>query len=270
MQVKDIMVKDLFFIDKDDMVSHAIDLMVKKRVSRLLVVDKGKLVGIITEKDMVDRLGSSKMRSLQASSVHVSGVMSDNPITVTPQTDIVDAAKIMIDKQISSLPVVEKGELLGVITKSTMTRLCLRVDDIFVGQIMTKFPITTTPFDRIVNVRRNMLERNISSLPVLENGELVGILTEGQIALYLAQFRESVPGKHQEERIRHVEVNEIMQKDPPILHPDNKVSEAADLMRKERVKSIPVINYEERLVGILTKTDLTRIVANKFALEKKQ
>jgi CBS domain-containing protein len=57
-----------------------------------------------------------------------------------------------------------------------------------------------------------------------------------------------------------------MQKDPPNLHPDKKVSYAADLMRKERVKSIPVINYEERLNGILTKTDLTRFVANKFTV----
>ncbi len=269
MQVKDIMVKDLFVVDKDDMVSYAIELMEKKHVSRLLVVDKGKLVGVITEKDIVDRLGSSKMRSLQASSIHVSGVMSDNPVTVTPQTDVVEAAKIMINKQISSLPVVEKGGLMGVITKSTMARLCLRIDDIFVGQIMTKSPISTTPFDRIMNVRRIMLERNISSLPVLEDGKLVGIMTEGQIALYLAEFRENVPGKHQEERIKHVEVNEIMQKNPPMLHPDNKVSEAADLMRKERVKSLPIINYEERLVGILTKTDLTRFVANKFSLENK-
>nr|MDO8080237.1 CBS domain-containing protein [Candidatus Freyarchaeota archaeon] len=266
MLVKDIMVKDLFTVDKDDFVSYAIELMTKKRVSRLLVVDKGKLVGVITEKDIVDRLGSSKMKSLPASGVHVSGVMSDNPLTVAPQTDIVDAAKMMIDKHISSLPVIENGELVGVITKSTMTRLCLHIDNIFVGQVMTKSPITTTPFDRIVNVRRIMLERNISSLPVVEGGQLVGMVTEGQIALYLAQFRDNVPGKHQEERIRHVDVNEIMQKAPPKLHPDKKVSYAADLMRKERVKSLPVINYEERLNGILTKTDLTRLVANKFTV----
>jgi len=267
--VKDVMVKNLFVVDKDDMVSYAIELMVKKRVSRLLVVDKGRLVGVITEKDMVDRLGSSKMKSLQASSVHVSGVMSSDPITVTPKTDVIQAAKMMLDRQISSLPVVENGELVGIITKSTMARLCLRVDNIFVGQIMSKSPVTTTPFDRIVNVRRTMLERNISSLPVLDGGELVGMITEGLIALYLAQFRGSVPGKHQEERIRHVEVNEVMQEDPPKIHPDKKVSEAAELMRKERVKSLPVINYEERLVGIVTKTDLTRLVANKFTAEKK-
>lgn len=260
------MVKDLFTVDKDDFVSYAIELMTKKRVSRLLVVDKGKLVGIITEKDIVDRLGSSRTKSLPASGVHVSGVMSSNPITVSPQTDVVDAAKIMIDKQISSLPVIENGELVGIITKSTMTRLCLRIENIFVGQVMTKSPITTTPFDRIVNVRRIMLERNISSLPVLDEGKLVGIVTEGQIALYLAQFRDNVPGKHQEERIRYVDVNEIMREDPPKLYPDKKISYAAELMREERVKSLPVINYEERLTGILTKTDLTRLVANKFTI----
>ncbi|WXG41165.1 MAG: CBS domain-containing protein [Candidatus Freyarchaeum deiterrae] len=266
MLVKDIMVKGLYTVDKDDMVSYAMELMVKKRVSRLLVVDKGKLVGVITEKDIFDRLGSSKMKSLTASGVHVSGVMSGNPLTVAPQTDVVEAAKMMIDKQISSLPVIENGELVGVITKSTMTRLCFHIENIFVGQIMTKSPITTTPFDRVVNVRRTMLERNISSLPVLEEGKVVGMVTEGQIALYLAQFRDNVPGKYQEERIRHIDVNEIMQKAPTKLHPDNKISLAADQMRKERVKSLPVINYEERLNGILTKTDLTRLVANKFTV----
>jgi len=263
LQVKDVMTRDLIVIDKDVSLSHAIDLMVKNRVSRLLVINKGKLVGILTERDILDRLGSSRIGALQASSIHVSSAMTMNPVTVTPDTDVIDAAKIMLEKKISGLPVLEGGDLVGIITKSTMTKLCIKVRNVAVSQIMTENPLTVSPYERITNVRRIMLEKGISSLPVTEEGKLVGLITEGMIAKYLADFRSSVPEKYQTTRIRQIDVLDVMRKITP-LHPDDPVGDAAEKLIREKTKAAPVMDRREKLVGIVTKTDFTRLVANRF------
>lgn len=265
MLVKEVMTKDLILIDKDASLSFAIDLMVKNRVSRLLVLDEDKLVGVLTERDILDRLGSSRLGALQASSIHVSSAMTLNPITISPESDVIDAAKIMLEKRISGLPVVDKEELVGLITKSTMTKLCSRVKNFTVSQLMTPNPITIPPYERITNARRIMLEKKISSLPVIEEGKLVGLITEGMIARYLAEFRDNVPRRYQDTRIKQIEVSNVMKKISP-LYPDEKISVAVEKFVKEKIKASPVVNTEGRLIGILTKTDFTRLVANKFAL----
>ncbi|MEM1657598.1 MAG: CBS domain-containing protein [Candidatus Jordarchaeales archaeon] len=265
MLVKEVMTRDLIVVDKDASLSFAIELMVKNRVSRLLVLNNGKLVGILTERDILDRLGSSRIGTLQASSIHVSSAMTLNPITIPPELDVVDAAKIMIEKKISGLPVVEKDELVGLVTKSTMTKLCSKVKTITVSQLMTPNPITIPPYEKITNARRIMLEKGISSLPVIESGQLVGFVTEGMIARYLAEFRDAVPERYQDTRIKQIEVSNVMKMIPPLL-PDEKISSAVEKFVKERIKAAPVVSKEGRLVGIITKTDFTRLVANRFSL----
>ncbi len=265
MLVKDVMTRDLIIIDKDASLSYAIELMVKHGISRLLVLNEGKLIGILTERDVLDRLGSSRLGALQASSIHVSSAMTLNPVTIPPETDVVEAARIMIEKRISGLPVVEEEELVGLVTKSTMTKLCTKVKTLKVSQLMTPNPITVSPYERITNIRRIMLEKGISSLPVVEEGELVGLITEGMIARYLAEFRETVPERYQTTRIKQVEALTNMKKVSP-LQPEEKISSAAEKMIKEKIKAAPVVSRKGRLVGIITKTDFTRLVANKYLL----
>ncbi|MFX0067631.1 MAG: CBS domain-containing protein [Promethearchaeota archaeon] len=264
MKIETVMSEPCITVDKDQLISHALDLMEKNEISQLLITDEDKFVGLLTEKSIADRLGSSRLDSLQASSIHISAAMISTFETVSPETDIESAAGIMLKTGRSALPVLENNELKGIITTTDMIRLCAEVQDIFTGQIMKKDVFTIAPQSRVVHARRLMIDRDLVALPVIESDKLVGLVSERTIAYAMGAFREIVPGRHQDARIKHLLVIDIMRQNPPSVHPDAKVADAAKAMLEERVKALPVLNYEDRLVGILYPREFALLVSRKF------
>ncbi|WXG43137.1 MAG: CBS domain-containing protein [Promethearchaeati archaeon SRVP18_Atabeyarchaeia-1] len=265
MLVKELMTKEPVTIDKDQLVSFVIDLMRKNRVSRLLVIDGGNLVGMVTEKDIVARLASTRDGGLSSSGLRVSSIMTSDPRTISPEAGGIEAAKDMIAHGVSGLPVVNSGgKLVGIVTKTGLMRLCLSVNKIYVGQVMDRDPISISPNGRLVNATRLLLEKDLSLLPVVDDGKLAGIITYGLIALAMSEIREKTDGKHIDKQIRQITVGNAMRPAPPICRPDSKIKDGTKLMIDERLKGLPVLDYNERLSGILTKTNLAQLICKEL------
>lgn len=107
-------------------VSDALDRMKKEHIRRMPVVDKhGKLVGIVSDKDLL-QASPSPATSLSVweityllSKIKISDVMTKKVITITPETPLEDAARIMADNKIGGLPVVDDtGAVVGIITET--------------------------------------------------------------------------------------------------------------------------------------------------------
>ena len=127
--------------------------------------------------------------------------MTANVITVNTDTTLPEAHKMMIERQIRRLPVVNNGRLVGMITRgdvrgaepSDATSLSIweinyLLSRLKVEEIMTVQPITTNESTTIGEVAELMLTHKISGLPVLNNaGELVGIITESDIFRMVAK-----------------------------------------------------------------------------------
>ena len=103
---------------------RTLTLMIEARVRRLPVENNGRLVGIITEKDIKERwveelthLDRAEMQEL-LTHVKVGGVMSLEPIVVSPSESLIEAARRMEENNIGGLPVAEEGRLVGMITRS--------------------------------------------------------------------------------------------------------------------------------------------------------
>lgn len=132
MIVKEVMVKKLITIKKDDDLDKAQDLMVKHSIRHLPVVDGKELMGIITESDIrgafLARANSrpAKTIDLDPKKMKVHDYMTRNPLTVEPDTNIEDAALLIYKNKIGSLPVVSDKNLVGII--SIMDLLGLFVD----------------------------------------------------------------------------------------------------------------------------------------------
>ena len=161
MHVKDIMQKEVFLVDKDQNIQDVLKLMKKHKISRLPVINTNKnrekeLVGIITEKDIALRLGSSRYGNMAPSHFHVSTVMTTDPITVESTRNIGNAAEILVENKIGGLPVVDEGEIVGIITKTDFIDTCQGrpFRDIRVEERMTKDIITVSPQERLVHARR--------------------------------------------------------------------------------------------------------------------
>ncbi len=120
-------------IDPQTSILDALHIMKEKKVRRLPVVAHGKLVGIVTEKDLRES-PSLKATSLSIFELNyllaktpVSEVMTKDPITVTPDTTIEEAAVIMRDNQISGLPVVDDGKIVGIVTETDIFDMLVKL-----------------------------------------------------------------------------------------------------------------------------------------------
>ncbi|MEW6222394.1 MAG: CBS domain-containing protein [Candidatus Hadarchaeota archaeon] len=101
-------------------VAKAAKLMASRSVGSIVVL-KGKTpVGILTERDVLEKVVSEDLRP---SKVLVEKVMSSPIMTITPDTDVTEAAKIMSKNKIRRLPVVENGKLIGIITSADITAI---------------------------------------------------------------------------------------------------------------------------------------------------
>ncbi|MCA9912107.1 MAG: CBS domain-containing protein [Anaerolineae bacterium] len=114
-------------------INEAHQIMRENNIRRLPVVDKGRLVGLITIGD-VREASPSDATTLSIwelnylwSQLTVEKVMTRNVMTVNPATPILDAAELMLEHKVSGLPVVdEKGSLIGIITESDIFRMLVR------------------------------------------------------------------------------------------------------------------------------------------------
>lgn len=129
MFVKDAMTQEVITISPDSTFSEAMDLIRKKGIRRLPVVKDGKVVGIVTEKDLLSASPSQattldvwELTSL-LNKLKIKQIMRKEVIHVHPNTPIEDAAKIMADKKIGSLVVLEEEKLVGIITESDIFKV---------------------------------------------------------------------------------------------------------------------------------------------------
>ncbi|MEM2908430.1 MAG: CBS domain-containing protein [Candidatus Hadarchaeales archaeon] len=264
MRVSQIMTPNVITVDKDVSLVDAIDRMRRHEISRLVVVDAGRVEGIITERDIVRELGSMRSYRLSLGRIHVSNVMTTNPITVAPDLTAKRAAEIMLEHDISGLPVVERDKLVGIVTKTDFAKVCAGFEDIYVGQVMQSSPRTISPYDRVIHVRRLLLDEDLISLPVLDGNRLVGIVTMRDVAIFFATFQEEVPDKHKSERIRSLLVEGIMTKPVVTTRTDARLCDVAREMLERRFSSMPVLNLRDEFVGLITKTELTEVARERL------
>ena len=265
MQVSQIMIEPVT-ISKDQRLSYALELLDKKGVERLVVVQDGEVTGILTYADIADRLGVSKVVALSIKRLHVSSAMTDTVITVGPDDDVNEVAQLMIERGMSGCPVVdEDGKLVGVITKVQISKLVNRFDKIKVSELMTTEDILqVNPVTRLVKARGDMLDAGFSGLPVTDGGRVLGLITERMVAEAMARFTVEVPDKHRANQVRQIRVVDAMKQQPPMVAPEDSIAEAVTKMLDANLNTLPVVEKGNRLVGMISATDLTRFVANKF------
>jgi CBS domain-containing protein len=129
--------------------------------------------------------------------------MTANPITVEPKTTLPEAHKIMKDRRIRRLPVIDRGHLVGIVTlgdvreaePSDATTLSIfelhyLLAKLTIGEIMTREPLTISAHATIREAAKMMLQHKIGGLPAMEDGKLVGIITESDIFRVMAQNPE--------------------------------------------------------------------------------
>jgi len=266
MKVSEIMSTNFITIDKDQKLIDALSLLRKKKdVGRLVVTQGDKVIGVISFRDVADRMGSHKTEGISPKSMHISSAMSYPIISISPNADVVEAAKIMLDKRISSLVVMDNDEVKGLLKKIDFIKMLKNCKKVKVKDIMTENVIQITESERVIAARNTMMEKNFSILPVMNGPKIVGIIDDESLADALARFREQVPIKHQKSRIHDFYVGNVMKTDPPKIMAKEPLCKAAEIFDETKYKGIFVVNENEELVGLITLTDIAKVIAEEKA-----
>lgn len=124
MTVKEVMVKEIATLDVNDELSLANDIMRLGRIRHLPVVDGARLVGIISERDLFRSslaqalgYGGQASRDLMKT-LRIKDIMVKEVTTISPDAKLCEAVRLMMDKKIGCLPVVEGDHLVGLITET--------------------------------------------------------------------------------------------------------------------------------------------------------
>lgn len=129
MKIRDVMTRKPMTLARNDALSLADDRIAKKGIRHFPVVEGGRVVGVLSHRDLVHAAMSSAMGFGEKASaeflksVPVKEVMSDEVVTASPDDDIKTAARVMIDRKIGCLPVVEDGVLVGIVTETDLLRV---------------------------------------------------------------------------------------------------------------------------------------------------
>lgn len=257
MMAKDLMTTDVVAVDKNERLTTVLEMMVKHRVSKLVVIEGEQAVGVVTDGDIADELGALKNRGVAPSALHASSAMRRSFAKATPETEIPALLDALTEDGCGLVPVLRDQALLGIVTSTDALSLVTSPRPL--EHIMSKKLHVAAPSDRVIHARRLMLDNHVDRLPVLDQGRLVGILGELDIALGFQRLKDIVADRRHPAALQRFLVQDAMQPTVVTATPETTAKEAVALMRRHDVGALPVMRGD-RILGIVTRTDLLRLV----------
>jgi CBS domain-containing protein len=135
MKVKDIMAKEVTTLGRNDSLDLADDVMSQSRIRHLPVIDEGRVVGVVSQRDLFKSAlaaalgyGETAQKKL-LKTLRVKEVMSEPAVTIAPEAMIKEAVRLMLEKKIGCLPVVQGHTLVGIVTETDLLRYVADLPD---------------------------------------------------------------------------------------------------------------------------------------------
>jgi len=248
--IKDVMAKPAT-ISKSAKITEALDKMLAEGIDPLIAVNNNTVVGTVSRQAIAEKLGSKQNSDLAPAAIHVASVVEEEFTSVYPDESINVLVPLL---QHYKLVVVYASDhkLIGQVAAGDLLKKYQPENGI---ESAIEKAITIEADERVVHLRRRMLDDGITRFIVTDQGKYIGIVTETDVAVAMRKFRESIRDQHQDHRIRNLIIRDIMTS--PLVSVDTTASVVAvvDLMLKKNISSVPVMD-KGKLSGIITRRSL--------------
>lgn len=258
LEMADVMTKGAATVSQYDTVVTAAKTMSERKLSCLAVVDKGEVLGIITETDMLRQVANHGKHFYRKKLVQV----MSSPVQCAPSNlSVLEASKLMNAKQIKRLPILEQGVVVGMVTQTDLTR-ALTSYGLWrdVAEIMSHDAATIQGTASAEVAARVMTSRQISCIVVKKEVEVVGILTQKDMLSHTVALQKNPAD---------VRVQEIMSSPVTSVPPSYSVFSASKLMEELGVRRL-VVMEDGQLCGVVTQTDIFRAVKSRLQAEEEE
>ncbi len=276
--IEEIMVRDVACATLPGSRDEVLKILKNKRISGVPVLKDNKVVGLITRTNLLRKPEEEQLALL----------MARDPQTIAPDANITDAARLFLENRIRRLPVVEGDKLVGLVTIAdvigSMADLSITEP---IGQYLNNGVVPVWDETPLPVVARAMELAHVKASPVLDSSlELVGIISDRDIisasviedtvemsdmsagsdddAWTWESMRDTMSIYYSVSRIKvpNVLANDVMVKDLITAASISGVSDCARKMKRSKIDQMPVVNANQKLIGILRDRDLLKALVN--------
>jgi PAS domain S-box-containing protein len=258
LNVGDVMSNEVATICPDEIVISAAKIMSDKKISCLVVMDQGNVAGIITETDVLRRVGH---KGKDIYRIKLGRIMSSPVEYVPPDLSVLEASKIMGAKYIKRLPILKDGKLVGIVTQTDLVRALTSYGlwrDI--SEIMSRDISGIQRDATVADAVEIMTSRKISCIIVMNGDDVVGVLTEKDLLGRVVALQRD-PANTRVEEVMSFPVTSV----PPTL----SVFSASKIMEEMNIRRL-VVKKDKRLCGVVTQTDIFMTLRNKLQTEEEK
>lgn len=254
-QVRDLMTTAVKTISQDASMSEAIKAMKRYGIHGLIVTDDKTPVGIVTTYDALLIMA----RGMRGETTCVKDAMSKELISIHPDKDILDTLEVMLNNQLTKLPVIDAGELVGILCATDLVDAFdrfLEENPIDVGEYpeasltvrdVMHEPTIIDPKLLVLDAAKIMAEKEISSV-LIKKDDTLGILTERDISKKV--IAKGLDGKT-------LRVSEIMSSPCYTIESDASINDTSELFNKHNIRRLPVVEHGE-VVGMVSARDIAK------------
>jgi predicted transcriptional regulator len=250
-------------VSQDSSIFEVLQKMQSNFVKRLVISDEAKPLGIITERD-IDKFLEDDKTTRAIDEIPVKHLMEKNIVLITDglEDDFYQCASKMKNLEIGSVILVdENGDLSGIVSRTDIVK---SYANIFGGKYLVKDFMST----KLVTCRKSdslkfalsiMNQNKVSRLVVTdENGLAIGLITTNTLLTHSDYFTKG----HTRSRDyllplnKNATVNDLLEGNLVTIREDEDLAKAASLMIKHKISGIPVLDSNQNLIGLVSKTDV--------------
>ncbi|MCW3131061.1 MAG: CBS domain-containing protein [Methanophagales archaeon] len=250
MKVEDVMTPKVITEDEDvsvTVISRDMDL---SKISSVVITSEGKPAGIVTDRDIIIKIFAAR----RTGEIKAKEIMSSPLITIGPGAPVEKACELMAENDIRRLPVLENGELVGIVSvRNILTQAPEYVHKFYpaeeeisaelleVGDVMTREVITEDEYTPVSKISEDMEVAGIGSVVITSEDKPAGIVTDRDIMLKICASG----------RTGEVKAKEIMSSPLISIAPEAPLERACELLAENNIRRLPVLENDE-LVGIIS------------------
>jgi CBS-domain-containing membrane protein len=265
MKIRDIMRPGPYTIGENETLGAAQRVMIRSHVRHLPVVREARLVGILSQRDVLAARGGIDEDWW---AYPVATAMHSPVQTAGPDDSLTEVAGRLAQAKIGAMPVVDRGRLIGLVTVTDLLDAEVRAamqptpaTTATAVDAMTPFPFTIRPETPLIEAVAVMVDRHVRHVPVVDaTSSIVGMLSERDVRTAVGDpiaFRElrgrSQPGRR---------VRDVMTRPAVPVAFDRPIVDIARLFADGTIEAVPVVDKFGALLGIISYVDVLRALAH--------